>query len=686
MSAAGAGAGAAKKTAKVAAVQRRMGAEEPNAAELMQSAINSPLGEHWKNHTTAGKVLKRAGDDETSQAVMAGAAQGAAESAIASGGAAVLGGAIWGGIKGLAKTKKGRAIIAIACLLALVPPMIVVVAINQVTSAAASSFLSAREQSQATAAVAAGFTQAQIDAAMAAVDGTDVPWTIAVVWQGVTGQAFTSGTASKLSQAVDKANSADIDLDPSDLADISDSGGMTIPASAQAAETRLEVVWVSAMTLIGLTKDQATAVFERAVAISTGQNNSCSTADDSGTTGGATQLSAVQTKNAETIIGVVKSAVSGSTAVQQHAARIALSTAEQESSLEMYANDGSDTADIGKSGLTSAALATAKTSLTYAHDAVGHNFDSVGLFQQRPGSGWGTVSQLMTASYDAEAFLGGSAGPNHGSPRGLLDVSGWQSMSVTDAAQAVQGSADPTAYAKWATESTQIIAALWSSSPAISTGTSSSAQAAGNLDLCGGGSSSISADQKQLAQQIVQFEKAGLVTYWNNPDYKPIDKQIDNIANGTATADCNIHAGVLQIIVFAVQEFGAAQINDLNRTCSGNPTDKGISAHFTGDAVDFGALGNQVLQPGKPLKLMTLVGWDANSAALVRLLDPHMPKTGEAGQEQCRADPAANGAPAGTAPDSVVTKNIHQFYDACSHAHLDLGLNSNATLSFGTSA
>ncbi len=75
--------------------------------------------------------------------------------------------------------------------------------------------------------------------------------------------------------------------------------------------------------------------------------------------------------------------------------------------------------------------------------------DSVGLFQQRPSSGWGSVEQLTDPSYASSLFYGGPSNPNRGYTRGLLDISGWQSMSVTQAAQSVQISAYPDAYAKW---------------------------------------------------------------------------------------------------------------------------------------------------------------------------------------------------------------------------------------------
>ncbi|MEO6944228.1 MAG: LysM peptidoglycan-binding domain-containing protein [Lacisediminihabitans sp.] len=75
--------------------------------------------------------------------------------------------------------------------------------------------------------------------------------------------------------------------------------------------------------------------------------------------------------------------------------------------------------------------------------------DSLGLFQQRPSAGWGTPAQLTNPSYASKLFFGGASSPNKGNTNGLLDITGWQSKTVTQAAQAVQKSAYPDAYAKW---------------------------------------------------------------------------------------------------------------------------------------------------------------------------------------------------------------------------------------------
>lgn len=62
--------------------------------------------------------------------------------------------------------------------------------------------------------------------------------------------------------------------------------------------------------------------------------------------------------------------------------------------------------------------------------------DSVGLFQQRPSQGWGSVDEIMDPYYSTDRFYSA-----------LKDIRNWQELEVTVAAQAVQRSAFPDAYA-----------------------------------------------------------------------------------------------------------------------------------------------------------------------------------------------------------------------------------------------
>jgi len=79
----------------------------------------------------------------------------------------------------------------------------------------------------------------------------------------------------------------------------------------------------------------------------------------------------------------------------------------------------------------------------------GGDRDSVGLFQQRPSMGWGSYSQVHNPTYAAEQFYDA-----------LVDVPGWQTMPLTVAAQTVQESAFPWAYARWEQLADDLVAQL----------------------------------------------------------------------------------------------------------------------------------------------------------------------------------------------------------------------------------
>ena len=100
------------------------------------------------------------------------------------------------------------------------------------------------------------------------------------------------------------------------------------------------------------------------------------------------------------------------------------------------------------------ALATAMQESTLINVNYGDR-DSLGLFQQRTSQGWCTVAQCVDPVLAALAFYGIAS---HTSNPGLVDISGWQSMPVTHAAQAVQRSGFPDAYAKWESLARDIVA------------------------------------------------------------------------------------------------------------------------------------------------------------------------------------------------------------------------------------
>ena len=130
----------------------------------------------------------------------------------------------------------------------------------------------------------------------------------------------------------------------------------------------------------------------------------------------AADLSPEQVENAKTIIQVGKD-----NGISRQGIKIALMTASQESNL---------------------------INVNYGY------CDSLGLFQQRPSAGWGTPEQVQDPVFAAKSFYG--VNPEV-SPNGLLQIQGWEQMAPGDAAQAVQVSAFPDAYAKWEGQAEELL-------------------------------------------------------------------------------------------------------------------------------------------------------------------------------------------------------------------------------------
>jgi len=82
--------------------------------------------------------------------------------------------------------------------------------------------------------------------------------------------------------------------------------------------------------------------------------------------------------------------------------------------------------------------------------------DSVGLFQQRPSQGWGSVGQILDPRYAAGKFYDA-----------LVKVPGWQRLKLTEAAQKVQASGHPNAYQQWEDQAGVLARAFTGAEPAL---------------------------------------------------------------------------------------------------------------------------------------------------------------------------------------------------------------------------
>ncbi len=98
--------------------------------------------------------------------------------------------------------------------------------------------------------------------------------------------------------------------------------------------------------------------------------------------------------------------------------------------------------------LTTAYQESGIRNLDYGHA------DSVGLFQQRPSQGWGTVKQIMDPYYSAGKFYDA-----------LVRVKNWRTGDINDVAQAVQRSGHPDAYRKHVSKARVLSSVLTGNTP-----------------------------------------------------------------------------------------------------------------------------------------------------------------------------------------------------------------------------
>ncbi|MDJ0379089.1 hypothetical protein [Cryobacterium sp. PH31-L1] len=248
--------------------------------------------------------------------------------------------------------------------------------------------------------------------------------------------------------------------------------------------------------------------------------------------------------------------------------------------------------------------------------------DSRSLFQQR--ATWGSLAERMDPTISARLFF-----------QRLIALTGWETMTPSAAASAVQINADPEHYAPFFAPATDVVTAL----------TASSAGACG-----------VGGDAVALAQQLVTAadngQLRGLV-----PDHL---KEIRWIASGQTVPDCGIDTRILQVMVLTVNQFHQVGVSDINRKCTGQLLGAGTqSSHWInggGGAVDFYSLGGR-----------SLTGADGQSLRLIGLLDPVMPTGARIGQADCRREAGIR----------LAVVHFTQFDDTCNHLHLDVAFTAD---------
>ena len=281
----------------------------------------------------------------------------------------------------------------------------------------------------------------------------------------------------------------------------------------------------------------------------TGESGTCTTGEDAG------GFSAEQLGNAAAI-----RTAAADMDVPDSGVKIAIMVALVESNLLNLANTG------------------VPESLSVPNQGTGSDHDSVGIMQQRPSSGWGTPTELMKPEFAARAFFGGPSGPNGGSPRGLLDIPGWESMGLGEAAQTVQVSAFPDRYQERSADADAVLAALGETTT-----------------ICEGGDGGAGGGPPPQ-----------VVGGWANPVGMQSWATYENHAGGAM----DVHVGV-GTPVYAP---AAGKVFDLSEGCGGMVIGVQHDVQYT---TAFAHMSSFAVAPGEHVKAGQLIGYSGASGSCV---------------------------------------------------------------------
>jgi cell wall-associated NlpC family hydrolase len=233
--------------------------------------------------------------------------------------------------------------------------------------------------------------------------------------------------------------------------------------------------------------------------------------------------------------------------------------------------------------------------------------DSLGLFQQRPSQGWGTPAQIMNPVNAATAFYSA-----------LVRVPDWQSLPVAVAAQDVQRSANPGAYAQWQDLATTLVNEL--------SGTASQCLTDNGLNVPATGTTHLPAGFSLPAGTPPAIQTA--ISYALNQLGKPY------IWGGTGPAGYDCSGLVMMAYCAAGIDLPRTTFQQVNTgtpvysLSQLRPGDLLFTAGSDGTATDPGHVGMyigsglviQAPETGKPIMLTPVNGyWQKNTVAIRRI-------------------------------------------------------------------
>lgn len=412
-----------------------------SAARTAASAAANPASLITGNLGSATDAVLRTKRDETGQAASAkdsvkGIASGAVQGAATGGWAGAAKGAAFAAVGD--KRVRRWAVLAIALPLAFV--LVLPLAFAGLSVMMLGSFGGGDTARSNEAASQSGYGEEDVVNAASAGNALGLPWEIVLAWRSATDDELDGFRLRMLLRPGTSLGAGAVYQDGQGrIEGKSDSNIAAFEAERDA--------WVAALIGVGLDESQAQSVYAQAREWRLGATEQCradgsaspeTEGEDSGkvefaTSDGTRTLDQTQIKNLRAILAAAKKVKGADT----DALIIMVMAALVESNLYNYANKN------------------VPESMELPHDRVGSDHDSVGFFQMR--ASWGSAAERLDVDYQVRAFLGGPNGPNKGSPPGLFDHKGWQSMTKGEAAQDVEVSAYPDRYAKQEDFATRLV-------------------------------------------------------------------------------------------------------------------------------------------------------------------------------------------------------------------------------------
>jgi cell wall-associated NlpC family hydrolase len=237
---------------------------------------------------------------------------------------------------------------------------------------------------------------------------------------------------------------------------------------------------------------------------------------------------------------------------------------------------------------------------------------SLGLFQQRPSQGWGTPAEIMQPVYASTEFY-----------QALVKVPGWQSLPLTVAAQAVQGSAHPGAYAKWETLADGLVSTFTGAADACLTDNGNGGAPTSGVTALPGGFTLPPGTPKAVVIAIrYALAQLGKPYVWGGTGPAGYDCS-GLVMMAYRAAGISIPRTTYQQVYVGtpVYSFSLLQPGDLLFTpgADGTPEHPGHVGMYIGDGLVV-----QAPQTGEDIKVTPFKGYWEQSTVAIRRIVPHL--------------------------------------------------------------